>query len=414
MPVFSYIIKTYDGRVIQASIDAGDRHSALQLIHERSTGVVVQLDEDRAGQVVSHERPPPLVTRPPQRLRSGRIQQSHLAIFFRQLAISVNAGVPLRDSMEAIVEDLDHAALRKVLGRAVQRLHDGRTLSQALAEERAFPKMSIALIATAEESGSMGRILEDMANSMEKGEALTRKIRSITAYPLFVAVFFTIIVVVMTLFVLPQFQKVFGKWDAELPLMTRVVFGVNAAIVHHIWIVAIVLGAMVTFIVLYLRTEVGALNFDRLKLALPLFGVCFRKIAVARFSKNLAIMIRGGVPIATALDITAGVAGNRVIENALRNVRDKIVLGSDIASSMASERVFPGLLIRMISIGESSGRLPDVLEKISEGYESEVEGSIMVATSLFEPAVIIVFGFIILTLVMAIYLPVFSMASHAK
>jgi type IV pilus assembly protein PilC len=416
MPVFGYTVKTEDGRVMQASMEASSRQEALSLIRSQTAGVVVALAETAGPRALSgRDTPAPSRVRARPRLRSGGIRPRDLAVFFRQLAISVNAGVSLRDSIESITADLEHAAFRLVLLRVGDRLHDGRSFSQSLAAEgRVFPPICVALIRTAEEAGSMGQTLDQLAASIEKNVALTRKIRSITAYPLFVAFFFAIVMVIMTFFILPQFQSVFGGWGAELPLLTRVVFRANKIVVGNAVPIFVILAAGVGGLVVWSRTAIGALWIDRFLLRLPLLGLSLKKLAIARFCKNLAIMIRGGVPIATAIEITAAVSGNKAVENALLGARDRILRGSDITTGLADEGLFPRLLIRMVGVGESSGRLPEVLDRVAASYEDDVEGSVMTVTALFEPIIIVVFGAIVLTFVMAIYLPVFTVASHMR
>ncbi|MEI8351345.1 MAG: type II secretion system F family protein, partial [bacterium] len=171
--------------------------------------------------------------------------------------------------------------------------------------------------------------------------------------------------------------------------------------------------AVTVLVMLYVKTPSGRENYDRLLLKIPFFGDCIRKMAVARFCRNLGVMLKGGVPVTSAITIAAEVLGNRAIEASLKNSYERIISGSDIASSL-DQTMFPRLVVRMVGVGESSGRLPEVLEKVSDVYEDQVEGSIMVATSMFEPVIIVVFGCIILVLVLAIYLPIFTMASHAR
>jgi type IV pilus assembly protein PilC len=378
---------------------------------------VVALSEAAAPRALSgRDTPPPLShggDRP--RLRSGRIGPRDLAIFFRQLAISVNAGVALRDSIESITADLDHAAFRSVLLRVGERLHDGQSFSEALASEgRVFPRISVALIRTAEEAGSMAQTLDQLAASIEKNVALTRKIRSITAYPVFVAFFFAVVVGVMTFFIVPKFQDLFGGGEAELPLLTRLVFRANKAVLGNAVPIFVVLGVCAGGLFAWSRTAAGQLGIDRFLLRLPLLGASLKKLAIARFCKNLSIMIRGGVPIATAIEITAAVSGNKAIEKALLGARDRIMRGSDITTGLADEGLFPRLLIRMVGVGEASGRLPEVLDRVAASYEDDVEGSIMTVTALFEPIIIVSFGAVVLTFVMAIYLPVFTAASHMR
>jgi len=414
MPTYAYTVKTHDGQVIQSVVQAASRQEALAAVQAQAVGVVIRLEERRGFDFVARAAPPPLPG-PLPRGRGGRVRQAELAIFFRQMAISVNAGVPLRESLEAVAEDLEHVAFRRVLQRVARGLHEGRSFSEALADEpQTFPALCVALVRTAEEAGSMGKTLEQMAASLEKSEALARKIRSITAYPIFVSAFFVVVLTVMTLFILPKFQDVFGGQNAALPLLTRVVFNTNRFIVGHILWVLLAVGALVAAGVVYVRTPGGRMALDRLLLGLPWIGVAVRKVALARFCKNLAVMIRGGVPIASAMEITAAVAGNKMIEAALRRTRERVLYGSDIAGSLGQEEVFPRLLVRMVGIGEASGRLPEVLDRVADGYESEVEGAVMVATALFEPIVIAFFGVVVLVFVMAIYLPVFTMATHMQ
>ena len=414
MPAFAYTIKTDDGRVLQSTVEAATRQEALSLIWAHGDGVVVSLSETSAPQALAgREAAPRASLTAPQRMKGGAIRPRDLAVFFRQMAISVNAGLPLRDALESITEDLEHAAFHRVLQRVGAQLHEGHSFSQALASQgRVFPPIAVALIRAAEEAGSMAQTLDQLSTSIEKNVAMMRKVRSITAYPMFVAGFFVVVIVIMTFFILPQFQKVFGGNEADLPMLTRIVFHANSFLVHHAIPALIVMGILIAGFVAWGRTVSGRLRIDGLKLKIPWLGLCLKKLAIARFSKNLAIMIRGGVPIATAIEITAAVAGNKAIERGMLGARDRIIRGSDITSGLAEEGLFPRLLIRMVGIGESSGRLPEVLDRVADSYESDVEGSLMVVTAMFEPIIIVVFGAVVLTFVMAIYLPVFTMAAH--
>jgi type IV pilus assembly protein PilC len=296
----------------------------------------------------------------------------------------------------------------------MQGLDEGLPFSQAIGRESGvFDRLFLALIRAAEESGSMTETLGYLATALEKSDKLARKVRSIMAYPIFIGVFFVIVIVIMTLFILPRFQEVFAGFGGKLPLLTRVVLGGNKFIITHLLeIMAIILGAIV-LVMVYVRTSVGRTQRDAFLLKLPIAGNLIRKISVARFCRNLGIMLRGGVPVTTAITIAAEVLGNRAMEATLRRTHDRIVEGNDIASSLDT-KAFPRLVVRMVGVGESSGRLPEVLDKVADLYEDQIEGSIMVATALFEPFIIIFFGCIILVFVMAIYLPVFTVAATAK
>lgn len=414
MPTYTYRVKTTDGEVLEDRVSAANRQDALSAVFRRGEGTVVDLREDRAGVSVPGA-PPPLPARSAPRLKGGWIRSRDLTVFFRQLAVSVNAGVSLREALESIIEDLEHAKLRRVLQRVCDRLHEGASFSQGLAADtKTFPPLCVALIRTAEEAGTMPRTLDQLATNLEKSDALARKIKSIMAYPMFIAVFFVLVLLIMTFFILPQFQDIFEGWGAELPVLTRAVFTVNKFLIHNVVLEVAVLTLLLVGFLLWRRTETGRAQLDRIKLALPGFGDVLRKVAFARFCKNFAMMVRGGVPVTQGMEIAAGVTVNKVIERALMNARERIMLGSDIGGSLGREEIFPRLLVRMVSIGESSGRLPDVLDKVADTYESEVEGAVMVATSLLEPVIIVFFGAIVLLFVLAIYLPVFTTAAHMQ
>ena len=413
MPVYAYTAKDGEGKDMHSTVMADSRYEALAMLREQGL-TVVDLHETIGPHM--EDRPSGSVRRRKGfALSGGRVSVSEKAIFCRQLAISVTAGVPLRDALESITEDMENLAFKSVLENVVQRLHEGKPFSESISPHaRIFDSLFVSLIRTAEEAGSMPRTLEDLATSMERSERLTRKVRSIAAYPAFVAVFFCIVCVIMTVFILPQFQHIFSGFKSELPLLTRIVFGANRWLVANFPVIVGVLAALVALFVLYVRTKAGRFRMDAMKLKIPLIGTWIKQFAVARFCRNLAIMVKGGVPIAGALEIASGTCGNRAMQQALLAARERIVNGSSIAASMAREGIFPRLVIRMISVGESSGRLPEVLEKVSDVYEDQVEGSIMVATSLIEPVIICVFGVFILILVLAIYIPIFSMAAHAQ
>ena len=410
MPNYHYTARDVSGVMITGEITALNRFESLSQLHAR--GLVVTEICDQAARV-DDVKPSSVVTRLKHwSMRS--ITLSEKSVFCRQLSISVGSGVPLREALETIAEDMDNRSYQEVLYRILKRLDEGLTFSQAIANEpRAFDRLFVALIKTAEESGSMTETLDYLALSLEKNDRLARKIKSVVAYPIFVACFFVIVSVVMTLFVLPRFQSIFQSTGGDLPHLTKIVFIVNGFIIANtVWIFTGFF-VLITVGVLYGRTEVGRCHVDRLMLHLPVVGDVIRKIAVARFCRNLGIMLHGGVPVGTAIGIAAEVLGNKSMEKTLRQTRDRIMAGNDIATSL-DKHVFPRLVVRMVGVGESSGKLPEVLSKVADVYEDQAEGAIMVAMALIEPLIIVVFGCMILVLVMAVYLPVFTAAGHIR
>jgi type IV pilus assembly protein PilC len=411
MPDFAYTAKDRSGRLVRSSIQADSRLAALATLQAGDLTVIRlegRADTLRQTATSRPKRSAGLISR-------SRITLSDKGLFCRQLAISVSAGVPLRESLDSIAEEMENPSFRSILQGVLASLNEGKPFSEAIsAYPRAFDALFISLIRVAEESGSLPQTLDQMAASLEKQQRLTNKIRSMTAYPLFMAAFFGIMTLIMTLVVLPRFQTIFGGFGSKLPWLTLAVFNANRFLIRFS---PFILAAVVLLVVLwgfYGRTHKGRRRIDDLKLGVPLFGDWIRLVAVARFCRNLSMMVRGGVPIAHALEITSATCGNAVLTDALLVARERIMDGASIASSLAETGVFPRLVVQMVNVGETTGRLPDVLEKVSETYEERVEGSMIVAMSLFEPVVITVFGMVILTLVLAIYMPIFTVASRAQ
>jgi type IV pilus assembly protein PilC len=412
MPLYRYSARDAKGKSSKGDIEASTKYEALSQLYARGFAVV-NMDAVRGGAERAVDARPP-VEKAQSAFLAGKIALTEKAIFCRQLSISVSSGVSLREAVETIMTDQENASFRATLQRVLRGLDDGLPFSQAIGREgKVFDRLFIALIRAAEESGSMTETLGYLATAIEKSDRLARKVRSIMAYPIFVGAFFIIVIGIMTLFILPRFQEIFVNFGGRLPLLTRVVLGGNRFLVDHLLLILGGILALTVTLVLYVRTPAGRFQRDGFLLKLPVAGDLIRKISVARFCRNLGIMIRGGVPVTTAITIAAEVLGNRAMEETLRKTHDRIIEGNDIASSL-DRKTFPRLVVRMVGVGESSGRLPEVLDKVADLYEDQIEGAIMVATALFEPIIIIFFGAIILVFVMAIYLPVFSVAGMAR
>ncbi|MBM4154855.1 MAG: type II secretion system F family protein [Lentisphaerae bacterium] len=413
MAGFTYVARNQAGQVVRAALDAADRQDALSRL--RAMGlIVVDLAAQGEAPAAASVRPAAKTRRPLFRMEKS-ISTSEKSVFCRQLSITVNAGMPLRDALESIANDMDHPTFRKVLLAVVARLHQGESFSHSIERfPQHFSTLFVALVRAAEESGSLPETLDQLAGYMERSEKLIKKIKAVTSYPMFILVFFLIVSVVMTAFVLPKFMDSFKGFDVVLPPLTRFVFGMNAFVLGHwYWFVGAIVVPVVSAL-LYRRNPKGRYNLDAAVLKLPFFGVCIREFALARFCRNLSIMLRGGVGITTAMDITSAVSGNVVIVESMLKAKERILSGERIAASLAKDKEVPKLIIRMVGVGEESGRLPEVLDKVATLYEEYVENRIVTATSMFEPVVICLFGGVVLVLVLAIYLPIFTVSQGVK
>ena len=419
MATFSYIAKNNEGQEIRSNLDASSRLEALENLRKKGLTVVdlyaveskkpeIKIQQQQEKNQAKKKEKKPSIFAP-------RVKMGDLAIFCRQLAISVNAGVPLRDALDTIGQEVEQPALRIALKDIVAQLNDGKNFSEAVeSHPKIFNVMFCGLIKVAEESGKLPSTLKQLADYLERTDKLQRRIKAMSAYPSFIGVFFIVVCLIMSLFILPQFTDIFGGLGAELPVFTTIVFSINGFVVDNIWALFIGTIIIITAVKLYINTEKGAYRKDRIKLATPYVGDLLKKYVLARFCRSLSIMVHSGVPISTALGICAEATGNRVLQNTVLAVRERILVGHRIAESLAESGVFPGLVVRMVNVGEDSGQLPEVMEKVADLYEDQVEVSIMTTMALFEPVIICVFGAFVLTIVLAIYLPIFSVSSSVR
>ena len=417
MGMFSYIAKNKEGQEIRSSIEASTRLEALEALRKKGLTVVdlFGIEHEKAGAAPKAEKVKPEKKSKRKAFQSAKVKMGDLAIFCRQLAISVNAGVPLRDALDTIGQELEQPRLQMAVMDMVGQLNDGKSFSQAVSSHpKIFNVMFCGLAKVAEEAGKLPETLQQLADYLERTDKLQRRIKAMSAYPSFIAGFFVVVCLIMTLFILPQFTDIFGGFGAKLPFFTTMVFSINAFFVDNIITIFAIVIVLVTVTVLYVRTPSGGYRKDKLKLATPYVGDLALKYVLARFCRSLAIMVNSGVAISTALEICAEATGNKVLERTVLDVRDRILTGHGIADSLAQSGVFPGLVVRMVSVGEDSGQLPEVLEKVADLYEDQVEVSIMTTMALFEPVIICVFGAFVLVIVLAIYLPIFTVSSNVR
>lgn len=421
MAMFSYIAKTNEGQEIRSGLEASSRLEALELLRKKGLTVVDLYSSDTPAMAQKiHSRTVLKDSASLKKQKKGivlstRVNIGDLAIFCRQLAISVMAGVPLRDALETIGEELEQPPLRIAVLDIASQLSQGKSFSDAVrSHPKIFNVMFCGLVKMAEESGKLPETLQQLAEYLERTDKLQRRIKAMSAYPVFIGIFFIIVCMIMTLFILPQFTDIFEGFGSNLPPFTKFVFGVNQFIVDNFIYIFIAVVAVTSLLIIYGRTEKGHFKKDKFKLSIPYAGTLIKKYVLARFCRSLSIMVHSGVPISTALEICAEATGNKVLEKTIYEVRERILVGHRIAESLEQSGIFPGLVVRMVAVGEDSGQLPEVMERVADLYEDQVETSIMTTMALFEPLVIVIFGGFILVLIMAIYLPIFSVGMSVR
>lgn len=340
-----------------------------------------------------------------------KITPGDIAIFARQLATMLNAGVPLVQSFDIVGQGLDNKSMRELVLTIKADIEGGANLSGALRRHpRQFDSLFCNLVAAGEQSGTLDDLLDKLATYKEKTEALKAKIRKAMYYPAAVVIVAFIVTTILLVYVVPQFESLFQTFGGELPAFTQFVVGLSEFF-QRWWyaIFGVIIGGVVGILQAKRRSKRVADGFDALALKLPVLGDILRKATIARFARTLSTMSAAGVPLVEGMESVAGAAGNSVYENAIMRMRDEAAAGQQLQVTMENTGLFPNMVIQMTAIGEESGSLEEMLGKVADFYEQEVDNAVDSLTSLMEPIIMAFLGVIIGGLVIAMYLPVFKM-----
>ncbi len=401
MPLFKFVAKDEEGSTITDTIEAKDELVALDMLRVKNL-IIISINEEKEQEKA----------RAAAKAKTGKVKAEELVIFSRQMATMVNAGIPLVQSLDILSEQMDSQVFRNIVGQVRSDVEAGASLSAALEKHpRVFTLLYTNMVRAGETSGMLDEILERLAGYLEKNDKLQRKVKSAMVYPTVVFSMAMLITLVLILKVVPTFKKIFSSLGGQLPLPTRILIQISDTLKHDFIYVVIVIAAMVFGLKKLVNTPQGREKFDQLKLDLPVFGIILRKVAVARFSRTLATLIRSGVPILGALEIVGKTAGNVVIEKAVDNARTGIREGESIAEPLQKSKAFPPMVTRMISVGEESGELEKMLSKIADFYENQVDAAVSGLTSLIEPLIIAFLGIIVGSIVVSMFLPIFTITN---
>jgi len=340
-----------------------------------------------------------------------KVSTKDVVIFTRQFATMIDAGLPLVQCLEILASQQENRTFKRVLSQVKTSVEGGSTFAEALKDHpKIFDNLFVNLVHAGETGGILDTILRRLAVFLEKSEALKRKVKGAMIYPAVVITIAMAVVTILLLFVIPVFKEMFEGAGQKLPGPTLFVLAMSEFLQAYFIYIFLTLGFIIFIIRKFYQTEKGRMIIDRFMLRTPVFGILLRKVAVARFCSTLGTMISSGVPILDALEITAKTAGNVIIEAAIMNTRTAIAEGRTIAEPLMETGVFPGMVVRMIAVGEATGALDAMLAKISEFYDEEVDAAVEGLTQLMEPIMIVFLGGVCGGMVIAMYLPVFSMA----
>jgi len=340
-----------------------------------------------------------------------RISQKQIAVFTRQLATMIDAGLPLVQSLDILASQQENKAFKDVLTSIKDDVESGSTFAAALGRHpKVFTDLYVNLVVAGEEGGILDNILLRLSNYIEKAVALKKKVKSALVYPTAIVAVAVLVVTILLMFVIPVFERMFLSAGQSLPLLTLIIVGLSKLLKKYFLLVVVMLVVLFIMLRRYHKTESGKRAIDAFTLKVPVFGMLLRKIAIARFSRTLSTLVSSGVPILDSLNIVAKTAGNQIVEDAIMRARSSISEGETIADPLSRANIFPPMVTQMISVGESTGSLDTMLGKIADFYEEEVDNTVATLTSLLEPFLMIFLGGTIGTIVVAMYLPIFNMA----
>ena len=342
-------------------------------------------------------------------LKAQKIKLKEVAIFSRQFATMVNSGLPILRALSILADQVSNKELAKTLTLVRNDVEQGSSLSVAMAKfPKAFNDLYIAMVKSGETGGMLDDVLLRLADVLEREVHLRQKIKSAMTYPVAVVALVVLIMSAMLLFVVPQFKTIYTQLGGTLPLPTRVLLMASDAVKKYWYIIIIGTFVFIFFFKRYKKTESGRATLDALKLKIPIFGTLFHKTALSRFSSTAGMLLRSGVPILQALDIVADTVNNKVMSKAVVDVQASVREGESIAKPLARHAVFPPMVVQMLAVGEETGQVDTMLDKVAKFYDQEVEASVDALTSLIEPLLIAIIGGAVGAAVIALYMPMFN------
>ena len=399
MPTYIWAGRTRKGRVLKGHLDAVDERIARIQLKRRNIDV-------------TKLKPKPKDLFANISFLQPKVTAKDIVVFTRQFSTMIDAGLPLVQGLNMLAEQTQNKTFKRILSKVTKDVEGGSTLAEALNKHpRVFDSLFVNLVAAGEVGGILDTILQRLAAYIEKAEKLKSQIKGAMTYPAVVVGIALLVIGVIMIFVIPVFQDMFSSFGKALPVPTQIVVNLSNFTKSNIhWMIL----GLIVFVFLfrrYRRTDSGKRNIDNILLRLPIIGELIRKVAVARFTRTLGTMLKSGVPILDALDITARTAGNVIVEEVILDARSSIAEGQTIAEPLSESIIFPGMVTQMISVGESTGALDAMLEKIADFYDDEVDATVAAMTSMLEPLLMLFLGGSIGGLVIAMYLPIFQMAA---
>ncbi len=397
MATFAWTGKTRQGTIKKGQLVAETRDEVMSILQKEQILVTSVKKKGKEINISFGEK---------------KVTDKDIVIFTRQFATMIDAGLPLVQCLEILGSQSDHPTLAKAINTVRGDVESGSTYADALRKHpNVFDELYVNMVAAGEVGGILDTILNRLSAHMEKAMKLKKQIKSAMVYPITILVVAVAVIIVLMVFVIPIFAKMFTDFGGQLPGLTQMVMDISEFFQHNILYI-LAGGWGVSFAIKkYYKTKKGHFNLDRLALKMPVIGDLIQKASIAKFTRTLGTLISSGVPILEGLEIVAKTSGNKVVERAIMRARTSISEGKTIADPLSKEPVFPPMVVQMIAVGETTGAIDNMLGKIADFYDDEVDSAVATLTSMLEPLMMVFLGITIGTIVIAMYLPIFEMAS---
>ncbi|OYT68988.1 MAG: hypothetical protein CFK49_02905 [Armatimonadetes bacterium JP3_11] len=398
MPLFGYEAVDNKGRTLKGAMEADSEQLVLAKLHEQGLHVVRVEQQREKTKLFSGLG------------KSKKPKLQALVVFTRQFATMIDAGIPILRCLDILHTQTKDAALKNALDSVRKDVKSGMALNEAMEKHPlVFTDLFVNMIRAAEVAGILDQILDRLATFLEKDLEVRQKIKSAMMYPVMVLVFSFLVLVALFMFVLPKFKEIFASMNVEMPAMTKFLFSASDFLIGYWWALAGLVIGVVFAIKAYIRKPKGKYQYDWLKLRFPIFGELALKLAVARFARTLGVLVSSGVPLMRTLEIVGQTSGNQVLAHAIESTRQSIREGQPLSAPFASTGLFPTMVIHMMDIGEESGRLSEMMVKIADFYEQEVDATIKGLTSMIEPLLIVFLGGVVGFIAISIMMPMFKL-----
>ncbi|MBC7252567.1 MAG: type II secretion system F family protein [Actinobacteria bacterium] len=399
---YNYRVRDRQGKIVTGKLEADNETAVSQRLREMGY-FVISVEEEKVP-----------ISKKELHIFKPKVKAKDITVFTRQFATMINAGLPLVKCLSILSEQTENPVLTEVISDVQHEVEMGRSLSDALAKHpEVFKDLYTSMVKAGEIGGVLDDVLLRIATTLEREDEIRRRIKSAMTYPAAMFAISILLLFVMLIFVVPIFEKMFRDMGASLPFLTRIIVDISHFLVSWKGLVLLALVVVgVVFLRRWLKTPAGRRRLDSLKLRLPVFGSLLHKMSLSRFSRTLGTLVASGVPILQALEITSATVGNVLVAEAVEDVRASVKEGESIAKPLSQSPLFPPMVTQMLAIGEETGALDTMLNKVSDFYDSEVSATVEALTSLLEPVLIVFLGVVVGTIVISLYMPIFSLISQ--